>query len=233
MKRMLLIVLAMILSISACAEGDAGSLTVYRDIASAMGKADQWRAQLNELTVSVSDEDSLALLEMVSQRMSLFTYQLILAADPAQPAAVEAFADMDVVEIYSQPDDDWCFVQSAWQYLQDEDIYVNCSVQYSEQYIRIDSVTCDVDGALSLIETVELAQREDGQILLLYIRYDEALGTTGRYAALINGDRSQSIYTRTFGMTLDVVLDVNAWANGNNYDEWSKALLYPVSYLNQ
>lgn len=227
MKRILLIAIAMILCVSACAEDNA--LSVYRDIAAAMGKTDQWHAQVQDLTAAVSDEDSLALLDAVSRRLSLFTYELILASDPAQPAAAEPFGDMDTVEACSQTGDDWTFVQSAWQHLPDSDLYANCGVQYSDSYIRIDSTTCGAEGALSLIETVELAQRDDGQILLVYIRYDEALGTTARCAALIHGDQASCIYTRTFGMTLDIVLDANAWVNGADYEDWSKALLYPAS----
>ena len=75
---------------------------------------------------------------------------------------------------------------------------------------------------------VEHMGKRNQQIIMLMIDYDATVDQTGRFAVLLSADQGKVVFTKTFGRTLEVVLNVEAWKNGEEIPEWSKDLLLPI-----
>ena len=63
---------------------------------------------------------------------------------------------------------------------------------------------------------------------LLSFLYLCTVDQTGRFAVLLSADQGKVVFTKTFGRTLEVVLNVEAWKYGEEIPEWSKDLLLPI-----
>lgn len=59
-------------------------------------------------------------------------------------------------------------------------------------------------------------------------RYSRATGY--RFAVLCDNETdAKLIFTRTFGMITDIRMDINAWLNGEDFEERETSLLYALN----
>ncbi len=117
-------------------------------------------------------------------------------------------------------------------YFDDINVYVQSDLLFREGYYLGKNYLLDSDGSLLAEMQVELGKRDE-TIALLIIDFDNTNYTTGRYILKMdeaNKDDDTIFFTKSFGKNMDIVLNVDAWQQGQ-YVEWSEDLLLPATVL--
>lgn len=223
MKRRLismLLVLTLILPWApARAEADAAMVS---GVASTLA---HWSDRLNTLSASAPSEDADLLVGTIRNTLSIAVSAFLLAPDgdvpsgPLQPRAPEY-----------RPEDG--YFHSGTCFLSDFDLYAEAEVTCSEAFLLVSLSMYQPDGTLMGIQRVELGLRDE-EMMALLVDYDHLRGLTGRFAMYPRDNDPRILYTRTIGKTMDLCLDVRAWAEGRDCPVWQKSLLLPAAVLYQ
>ena len=125
------------------------------------------------------------------------------------------------------------YVNSGTRKIENVNYLFECNTEYREEYLRLEMKIHTNAGEMVGILDFEIGQR-DGIIVFRMIDYDHQMNMTGRYAMKIEEGEPFTVFTKTFGKTLDIVLNVESWQAGKSeLGEWSKDLLLPVAALYQ
>lgn len=189
--------------------------------------------------MEVLNRDMVAAKESLSDSEAQILYDLaIRALNVCQNIHIKAMGEDGVVLRESlkdlQPRDTFCgdredgaFSQTESVWLEDMNVYANSDVIYREGYLSAKYSIYDDAGNYLGTQRVEHGKRND-EILMLIVDYDNIVGATGRFALRIKNGMPEVIFTKTFGMHMDIVLDVSEWQRGEEIEEWDKALLLPA-----
>lgn len=126
--------------------------------------------------------------------------------------------------------DDGKFCASGTRWIAEIGAYCEVEVVCEEQYLSVLLTMYQNDGALVGMQKVELG-RQGEEFMALLVDYDHLNWMTGRFAMLPDENTGRVIFTKTLGQTMDVVLDVKAWSEGETLESWDKDLLLPAGIL--
>lgn len=213
------------------------ALTLVLPLAPARGEADaaaasgvafalaRWTDRLNALSASVPSEDAELLTGAIRNTLSIAASVFLLTpaddvpSGPLRPRGPEY-----------RPEDG--YFHSGTCFLSDFGLYAQAEVTCSEAFLLVTLSMYEFGGTLMGIQRVELGLR-DGEMMALLVDYDHRSGLTGRFAMYPRENDPRILYTRTIGKTLDLCLDVRAWAGGGDCPAWEKSLLLPAAVLYQ
>ena len=213
------------------------ALTLVLPLAPARGEADaaaasgvafalaRWTDRLNALSASVPSEDAELLTGAIRNTLSIAASVFLLSpagdvpSGPLRPRGPEY-----------RPEDG--YFHSGTCFLSDFGLYAQAEVTCSEAFLLVTLSMYEFGGTLMGIQRVELGLR-DGEMMALLVDYDHRSGLTGRFAMYPRDNDPRILYTRTIGKTLDLCLDVRAWAEGGDCPAWEKSLLLPAAVLYQ
>ena len=193
--------------------------TVYDEAVVAIGEL---QTVCTEVKTKFNDADTTFIIENVCNTLDVASTTLMIALEDLQ--------DGSKTNEWSQLPEGICI--SGLQYIPALNVNCEAEVQNDESCLVIKLSMYQPNGTLMGIQRVELGIREE-EFMALLVDYDNITGLTGRYAMYPQENDPRIIFTKTIGKTLNICLDVRAWAEGANYSEWSKTLLLPDAVLYQ
>ena len=207
---------------------ESGSVSEYQSILTQTSRAiEEWNVYLAEQTAEITEEKTLSTLE--SANMMLMEAQTIQMLSLKQQCIKEQKEDMIPQERMARQTEGEEAVHTGIYWLEELGEYVSCETLFRDNYLYASQSTYTQDGAYIGTQIVELGTRDDETIVLI-IDYDNTHSLTGRFAVRIKDGIGEVIFTKTIGKYLNVVLNVDMWQSGEDYGEWSKKLLLPLTY---
>lgn len=186
-----------------------------------------WMNELRSSETLMAEGDTQVICTTIynTLRMSAAVFLDVMAADAD---VTEAKGDMRLTQ--PMADTTRGLYRSGTRWLAELGVYTEAELQKSEGYRILLLRLYDADGLLIGIQRVELGRREDAALLLL-LDYDALYDMTGRFAVRVSENGTESVYTKTLGRTMDIVLNAQEWSAGIEYGEWGRYQLLPVTVL--
>lgn len=176
---------------------------------------------------SISDSDAQILYDLAIRALNVCQNVHIKAMGDEGVVLQESLKDLQSRDTVCGDREDGAFSRTENVWIEDMNVYANSDAVYREGYLSAKYSIYDNDGNYLGTQRVEYGKRND-QILMLIVDYDNIMGATGRFAMRIQDGIPEVIFTKTFGMHMDIILDVSEWQHGEEIKEWSKELLLPA-----
>ena len=223
-KKIALYVAVMLLfavSNAACAENER-SENVFFDAAL---QIEQWNSKLVSMTETLEDENSQYLLATVINFHDVALAVFMDVANSASPLEGQA-GDYKFSAPYQGTEDNYW--ETGTRHIEGVEYYFEHRIMYFENYICTEMDIYRQDGTYLGSQKLEMGEK-DGQLMLLFVDYDPITDMTGRFAMLPSGNNGNTIFTKTFGRTWDVTLNIRQWLAEDQDISWNKTLLYSTN----
>ncbi len=178
------------------------------------------RALLQNL--DAQDDETKFIVSAAVERMYLYEMAFIQESSGAES---EAPALKEPIVLPEPKTEELTRFQTEWQFIAALDAWLRCDAYVAENYTRLFAECMDDNGDLIGVQRLDIARREDA-MLLLFLDYNAEYYATNRYAVCSDSEGLEGLSTATFGVTMNVALDPEAWMQGNDWQEWDKSLLY-------
>lgn len=184
------------------------------------------RDMLTEKT-EFADSDAQILYDLAIRALNVCQNIHIKAMGEDGVVLRESLKDLQPRDTFCGDREDGAFSQTENVWLEDMNVYANSDAIYRDGYFSAKYSIYDDAGNYLGTQRVEHGKRND-EILMLIVDYDNIVGATGRFALRIQNGIPEVIFTKTFGMYMDIVLDVSEWQRGEEIERWDKLLLLPA-----
>jgi len=219
---MVLTAVFMLLTSTACAE------ELNRDaLLDASTTVVEWQVFGEEATAQLQDEDAVIMMEVMNNTLTVISSALMDAAQVENDFTGkmgELRGQLPYVDAVSGN------YGSGTRWIDELSAYCDVQVSCENNYLCAELTMYDTEGTLLGLQRVEYG-RQGEQFMALLVDYDQIQWMTGRFALYPEGISGRMIYTKTLGQTLDVVLDMRSWTQGEEIAEWNKYLLLPANVL--
>lgn len=176
---------------------------------------------------SITDSDAQILYDLAIRALNVCQNIHIKAMGEDGVVLRESLKDLQPRDTFCGDREDGAFSQTENVWLEDMNVYANSDAIYRDGYFSAKYSIYDDAGNYLGTQRVEHGKRND-EILMLIVDYDNIVGATGRFALRIQNGIPEVIFTKTFGMYMDIVLDVSEWQRGEEIERWDKLLLLPA-----
>ena len=222
-KTLICILICICISTAAMAEN------ILFPVIAATGELESWGQLLRDM--DFTDESDIAARDLFRRTLSAVS-SFCIAYASGNCSLAESADDLIQREAQYKDIGDNTIVQTEVFWLNEMSAYTVCDIIYRDDYCYATDSMYDQSGAYLGTEYLEIGQR-DNNIMIALIRYDALLDMTSRYAMLIEYGAPAFIYSVSLGNHLNVVLDVNAWQQGGDVENWGTGLLLPVSAVDE
>lgn len=186
-----------------------------------------WMNELRSSETLMTEGDTQAICSTINDTMRM-TVAIFLDAMAADGDVTEAKGDMRLTAFTAN--EARGLYRSGTRWLAELGVYAEAELQQGEGYRILLLRLYDADGLLLGMQRVELGRREDAALLLL-LDYDAVYDMTGRFAVRVGENGAETIYTKTLGRMMDIVLNAQEWSAGVEYGEWGRYQLLPATVL--
>lgn len=226
-KRFLILALALmwvLVGVSGKAEQELNNQKV---MAEACEKLTVWENTFRTWNAAYTEDDDKTMFQL-GQNVLTVSQSVILEAMSGEERNISIQNDLFYRENQCHSSEQNTYCQTSVIWMEELQCFATCDMVYRDQYVSVKYSLYDNNGIFIGTQRLEVGQRNNEAIMLV-VDYDNTINATGRFAMKIDGTSSDIIFTKTLGMNLDIVLDINGWQYGENIAEWNKKLLLPMS----
>lgn len=214
-----------------CAAAEAADRHAYVDaVMEILDWADRLNASIEPL--EQADADAVYLASVMIDTMDVAASVLLDAADASgDMSGMLGEIQCQAPETYTL--DDVHTVFSGSREMTEISLVYEVTGRWGENFMVLSMTLYDTMGELLGMQRLEIGEKDE-ELVVLLVDYDHRAELTGRFAMKPDTEKGNVIFTKTFGQTMDIVLNVKDWALGTTeLGEWEQDLLLPVAVLYQ